>query len=205
MELIYPFLITFTLVFFSELGDKTQLLVLSFSTKNKTKNVLLGVALGTFFSHGFAILFGSKVAYFSSDNFQFYLKIFTYLSFILFGLIGFLPKKSNKIDDASSPKCNFLQNFSCLKWNCVIMVAFCILVGELGDKTFLASLGLGFEYPNAKLSLILGSVCGMVSSNFIAIFCGKLLGNHLKQDFIELLSNITFIVFGLLGFVHIFF
>ena len=40
MEIIYPFLITFTLVFFSELGDKTQLLVLSFSTKNKTKNIL---------------------------------------------------------------------------------------------------------------------------------------------------------------------
>ncbi len=205
MEIIYPFLITFTLVFFSELGDKTQLLVLSFSTKNKTKNILLGVALGTFFSHGFAILFGSRVAYFSSDDFQFYLKIFTYTSFILFGLIGFLPKKPNKLNDASSPKCDFLQNFSCLKLNCVILVAFCILVGELGDKTFLASLGLGFEYPNAKLSLILGSVCGMVSSNFIAIFCGKLLGNHLKQDFIELLSNITFIIFGLLGFIHILF
>ena len=76
MELIYPFLITFTLVFFSELGDKTQLLVLSFSTKNKAKNILLGVALGTFFSHGFAILFGSRVAYFSSDTFQFYLNKF---------------------------------------------------------------------------------------------------------------------------------
>lgn len=203
MELIYPFLITFTLVFFSELGDKTQLLVLSFSTKNKTKNILLGVALGTFLSHGFAILFGSRVAYFSSNTFQFYLKIFTYASFILFGLIGFFPKNSKDKNHIVSPKSSFLQNFSHLKLHCIIIVAFCILVGELGDKTFLASLSLGFEYPNSKLSLILGSVAGMVMSNFIAIFCGKLIGNHLKQNFIELLSNITFIVFGFLGFLHI--
>lgn len=205
MELIYPFLITFTLVFFSELGDKTQLLVLSFSTKNKTKNILLGVALGTFLSHGFAILFGSKIAYFSSDTFQFYLKIFTYASFLLFGLIGFLPKKLNDKNNIGSPKSNLLQNFSHLKLNCIFIVAFCILVGELGDKTFLASLSLGFEYPNSKLSLILGSVTGMVMSNFIAIFCGKLIGNHLKENFIELLSNITFIVFGFLGLLHILF
>ena len=203
MELIYPFLISFSLVFFSELGDKTQLLVLSFSSKNKTKHILLGVAIGTFFSHGFAILFGSRVAYFSSDVFQFYLKIFTYFSFILFGLIGFLPKKSN--NDTTSHKSNLLQKFSYLKLHCVIMVALCILVGELGDKTFLASLGLGFQYPNYKLPLILGSICGMVGSNFIAIFCGKLIGNHLKPEFIEFLSNITFIVFGLLGFISILF
>lgn len=206
MELLYPFLITFTLVFFSELGDKTQLLVLSFSAKNKTKNILLGVAIGTFFSHGFAILFGSKVACFSSEHFQFYLKIFTYISFVLFGLIGFFPKKSFNTDstgDAISPKSGLLQKFSHMKLNCVFMVALCILVGELGDKTFLASLSLGFEYPNSKLPLILGSVCGMVMSNFIAIFCGRLIGKHLKQDFIEVLSNITFIVFGLLGFLNL--
>ena len=203
MELIYPFLITFTLVFFSELGDKTQLLVLSFSTKNKTKNILLGVAIGTFFSHGFAILFGSRIAYFSSDTFQFYLKIFTYISFILFGLIGFLPKKLDT--DSTSHKSNLLQKFSGWKLNCVIMVALCILIGELGDKTFLASLSLGFEYPNSKIPLILGSIFGMVASNFIAIFCGKLVGKHLNSGFIESVSNITFIVFGLLGFISILF
>ena len=87
----------------------------------------------------------------------------------------------------------------------VFLVAFCILVGELGDKTFLASLSLGFEYPNSKLPLILGSVCGMVTSNLIAIFCGRLIGNHFKQNFIEILSNFTFIIFGLLGFFHILF
>ncbi len=199
MELIYPFLITFTLVFFSELGDKTQLLVLSFSSKNKTKHILLGVAIGTFFSHGFAILFGSKVACFSSDAFESFLKFLTYTSFILFGFIGFLPKKSN--NGTVSHKSNLLQKFSHLKLNCIIIIAFCILIGELGDKTFLASLSLGFEYPNARLSLILGSIFGMVTSNLIAIFCGKLIGNHLKSNLIELISNITFIIFGLLGFI----
>ena len=198
MELIYPFLITFTLVFFSELGDKTQLLVLSFSTKSKAKNILLGVALGTFFSHGFAILFGSRVAYFSNDVFQFYLKIFTYISFLLFGFIGFLPKKD--VDDSSYTS-NLLQKFSNRRLNPIFIVALCILIGELGDKTFLASLSLGFQYPHSKLPLILGSVCGMVVSDCIAIFCGRFLGNHLKQDFIDILSNIIFIVFGLLGLV----
>lgn len=48
MEYIYPFLISFMLVFFSELGDKTQLLVLSFSAKSKAKNILLGVAIRYF-------------------------------------------------------------------------------------------------------------------------------------------------------------
>ena len=67
MNLIYPFLITFLFIFLSELGDKTQLLVLSFSTKGKASFVLLGVAIGTFFSHGLAIvkLLLSKVILFS--------------------------------------------------------------------------------------------------------------------------------------------
>ena len=66
MEFIYPFLISFAIVFVSELGDKTQLLVLSFSRKDKTFRILLGVAIGSFFSHGLAILFGSSLSLFSN-------------------------------------------------------------------------------------------------------------------------------------------
>lgn len=84
------------------------------------------------------------------------------------------------------------------------MVALSIVVGELGDKTFLASLGVGLQYPDSKASLILGSVAGMVASNSIAIFFGMFLGNKLNPVLIQVLSNIIFILFGILGLISMF-
>lgn len=201
MEFIYPFFISFILIFLSELGDKTQLLVLSFSTKDRAKNILLGVAIGTFFSHGLAILFGSKIGSFENETFQFYLEIFTYVSFLLFGLIGFFPKREKHKNDNS--KSSIIQKFSHIRLNYIVIIALNIIIGELGDKTFLASLGLGLQYPNYRIALIIGSILGMVTSNSIALFFGKILGNKLKPKFVEVLSNILFIIFGLFGFINL--
>ena len=198
MDFLYPFFVAFSMIFFAELGDKTQLLVLSFSAKNRAYKILLGVALGTFFSHGIAILFGSSLASFSSSSFQFYLQFFTYCSFIIFGIIGFFPEK--KVSTSSSKsKVSFFNKLSHLSFGAVIIVAISIVIGELGDKTFLASLGLGLEYPVYKFSLICGSIFGMCMSNLLAIFCGKFLSKHLKPSFVSILSNIIFLVFGLFG------
>ena len=207
MDFLYPFFVAFSMIFFAELGDKTQLLVLSFSAKNRAYKILLGVALGTFLSHGIAILFGSSLASFSTSSFQLYLKFITYCSFIIFGFIGFLSKKD--ISDASvSPngfKFSFFNKLSKVRFSAIIVVAFSIVIGELGDKTFLASLGLGLEYPTYKFSLICGSIFGMCMSNLLAIFCGKFLSKHLKPSFVSLLSNIIFLVFGLFGLFSLFF
>ena len=201
MEFISTFFLSFFLVFLSELGDKTQLLVLSFSTKDRAKNILLGVAVGTFFSHGLAILFGSKLGVLENDTFKAYLEIFTYISFLAFGLIGFLPKKEN-IKNTSSQKSSFLSKLSNFKISPFIIIAISIIVGELGDKTFLASLGLGINYPNCKISLILGSIMGMVLSNSLALFFGRFLGNKFNPNVINVLSNILFILFGIVGLIN---
>ena len=202
MGFIYPFFISSILVFLSELGDKTQLLVLSFSTKDRAKNILLGVAIGTFFSHGMAILFGSKLGSFENEIFQFYLELFTCLSFLLFGILGFLPKKDKSY--APSFLTSFLQKISNIKMNYVFIIALNIILGELGDKTFLASLGLGIQYSEYKISLILGSIFGMVASNSIALFFGRFLGNKFSPKFVELLSNLIFIAFGVFGLICLF-
>lgn len=205
MQYLYPFIISFIFIFLSELGDKTQILVLSFSTKNRTSRILLGVALGTLLSHGIAILFGSRLGIIGNETFLSYLKLFTYFTFILFGVFGFIKLlkedtiKNTKLEKSS--KATLLKYISHLFKNCVFIVACSIAIGELGDKTFLASIGLGVQYPIYRIPLIFGSICGMVASNSIAIFFGKLLSSKISSHMIEILSNLIFILFGIIGLV----
>lgn len=204
MQLLYTFIISFIFIFFSELGDKTQILVLSFSAKNKTTNILAGVALGTLFSHGLAIVFGSQIGIIQDDNLIYYLKFFTYCTFFIFGLIGILNFKrhsSVKHSTETDSKSRIIKFLCSITKNCVFIVASSIAIGEIGDKTFLASMGLGVEYPHFKVPLICGSICGMVASNSIAIFFGKWLGTKISTSTIEILSNIIFILFGVIGII----
>ncbi len=205
MYLIYPFLISFALIFFSELGDKTQILVLSFSTKKKATHILLGVALGSLLSHGVAIIFGSSVANLGNDVFVFYLKFITYLSFIVLGILGFKHSQKDNtpknISTRNNSKSHFISFINSLTRNCVLLVACSIAIGELGDKTFLASIGLGIQYPLYKVSLICGAICGMLLSDSIAIFLGKWLSSKISASTIEFLSNIIFLAFGICGLI----
>lgn len=188
------------MIFISELGDKTQLLVMSFSNKTKTTKILLGIALGSILSHGIAILFGSSIGILKNQTFQEILKFFTYLSFIIIGLISLLPKKE-KLTMESEKKESLICRLSNLKLHYSIVIALCIMIGELGDKTFLASIGLGIKYPNAKLFLILGTVSAMVLCNLIAIILGKVLNKYISEKFMQKLSGILFLIFGIAGFI----
>ena len=205
MYLIYPFLISFALIFFSELGDKTQILVLSFSTKKKATHILLGVALGSLLSHGVAIIFGSSVANLGNDVFVSYLKFITYLSFIVLGILGFKHSQKDNtpknISTRNNSKSHFISFINSLTRNCILLVACSIAIGELGDKTFLASIGLGIQYPLYKVSLICGAICGMLLSDSIAIFFGKWLSSKISASTIEFLSNIIFLAFGICGLI----
>ena len=199
MEFIYPFIIAFLLIFVSELGDKTQLLVLSFSSKLKTSTILLGVSLGSLLSHGIAIVFGSFLGNIENLIFQYALKIITYLSFIVFGIISLI--KSDKKDENSKNhnKKNLKSNLSC-----IFFIALTIAIGELGDKTFLASIGLGIEYSMYKVSLICGAITGMIISDLIAIIFGKALSHKISDNIMQKLSGILFLIFGFLGIFNFF-
>lgn len=198
MSFLYHIFIAFLLLFISELGDKTQILVLSFSSKLKATTILLGVALGSFLSHGIAILFGSSIGLLENEFVQNMLQFITYFSFIFFGILSFLPEK-NKTENTK--KDNFLMKLSKISFGYILIIAISIAVGELGDKTFLASIGLGISYPNSKLFLIIGAILGMVVSDLLAILFGKFLRTKIPEDFIQKLSGILFIVFGIIGLI----
>ena len=200
MNFIYPFIIAFLLIFVSELGDKTQLLVLSFSSKLKASTILLGVGLGSLLSHGTAIIFGSFLGNIENLAFQYALKIITYLSFIIFGIITIINSSKNEKVTKKNHKKNLKANF-----NYIFFIALTITIGELGDKTFLASIGLGIEYSIYKVSLICGAIVGMIISDLIAIIFGKALSHKIPENIMQKLSGFLFLIFGFLGLLNFIF
>ena len=196
MIFLYTLSIAFLLVFFSELGDKTQLIVLSFSTKLKATTILLGVALGSLFSHGLAILFGSFLGNLNNDSIHNVLEFISYSSFIILGILSFLPTKE---DNSNSD--GFISKISNFKINYIFVIAIAIAFGEIGDKTFLASLGLGINYPDDRLWLVIGAVLGMIASDLVAVILGKFLSKKIPEKAISRFSGIFFILFGIIGFI----
>ena len=200
MEQLYPLFLSFIMVFIAELGDKTQLLVLSFSGSVRPRNIRLGIAIGSFFSHGIAIIFGSHVGVLENQALLNAIKFFTYLSFILIGVLSLLPKKE-KLSSDSEGKASILEKISNLKLNYTLIIALTILVGEFGDKTFLASLGFGIEYPDYKIMLVIGSILGMVISDSLAIIFGKFLNKYISEEKMKKFSGVLFLIFGLVGLI----
>lgn len=196
---IYPLIIAFTLVFISELGDKTQILVLSFSSKLRTTTILLGVALGSLLSHGIAITFGSFLGNIGNDSIHFLLELITYISFLIFGFFTLLSNKKENSNNNNSA----INNINRLKLNYILIIALSIAIGELGDKTFLASIGLGIQYPAQKIFLIIGAILGMILSDLIAIILGKFLSKKLPENILEKFSGILFLIFGFIGLFNI--
>ena len=199
---IYPLLIAFILVFISELGDKTQILVLSFSAKLRTTTILLGVTLGSLLSHGLAITFGSFLGNIENDFIHFLLEIITYISFLIFGFSTLFSNKENNTKNNTENNSSF-KNIS--KLNYILIIAFSIAIGELGDKTFLSSIGLGIQYPSQKIFLIIGAILGMIVSDLIVIILGKFLSKKLPENIIEKFSGILFLIFGFIGFFNLLF
>lgn len=153
---------------------------------------------GSLFSHGIAIAFGSFLGNIENYTFQHILKLITYLSFIIFGILTL----RNKAEDSKNieNKNKILKNS--LKYS--LFIASAIAVGELGDKTFLASIGLGIEYPNYKTFLILGAITGMVVSDFIAVIFGKALSTKIPENLIQNFSGFLFLIFGFIGLFNLF-
>lgn len=155
---------------------------------------------GSFFSHGIAILFGSKIGLLENHYLLSSIKIFTYSTFILMGLLSLLPKKE-KINSNDNKKNNILKKVINLKINYTIIIALSIMIGELGDKTFLASLGFGIQYPNYKIFLVAGAILGMIASDYIAIISGKFLSKYISEETLQKFSGILFLIFGITGFI----
>ncbi len=171
------------LIFVAEMGDKTQILAMTFATKYHVHQVLIGVMLGSLVNHGIAVVLGSYLANVAPLGL---IRIIAAFAFIAFGIWTLTTKEKDE-EDADR---KYLGP--------VFTVAMAFFVGELGDKTQLAAITLATSatYP---LFILLGTVSGMVLTSALGIYIGRKLGHKIPELALKLASAGVFVFFGLIS------
>ena len=174
------FLLAFGLVFLAELGDKTQLVALTFATRFNPWVVLAGIASATAVLNVLSVLLGSLVGEFLPVA---WVKFAAGLAFIGFGAWTL------RNDCSEEAKCDDKSTASPF-W----IVAVTFFLGELGDKTMLSTLTLAATH--AAIPVWLGATAGMILCDGLAILVGTALGSRLPQRLVQVGAAIIFFVFG---------
>ncbi len=180
MDLL-PLATTFLLIVVGELGDKTQLAVISLSCNYKIKHVFLGAMLAFLVVDGVsAIIGGPLLALLPLTLVQ----VISGVVFIGFGIVPLLlGKKSTNLE--------IKNRFSTLPMlACFSLVA----LMELGDKTQLVTIALAAENP--PLMVLVGLTLAFTLLTGAAVLVGAKLVSHLPLKWLKIGSSVLFVVLG---------
>lgn len=177
--MISEFIKAFILIFFAEMGDKSQILAMLFASKYKVRNVIIGLTIGIVFNHSLAVFLGSNL------NAIIPLEVLSIFAGLLFVIFGLWSLKSGSDEDVKVLD----------KYGPILTVAIAFFIGELGDKTQLTAIALSSDakYP---LIILFGTVSGMIFTSLIGIYIGIKLGSRIPVYYIRVISSIMFILFG---------
>lgn len=161
------FALSTALIFFAELGDKSQLVALWFATRYRWWIVLAGVSAATLVVH-----LGSVAVGLAFDQVLPEKALYTIvgLSFLGFGVWSW---RGDSIDEEKD-HAKAMPVFGAFG---VITVSF--FVSELGDKTQLATISLAGGRD--AVGVWLGSTAGMVLADAMAIGVGLIAGSRLPE------------------------
>ncbi|WP_062981372.1 TMEM165/GDT1 family protein [Nocardia anaemiae] len=182
--MITTILLSVGIVFLAELGDKSQLMALTFALRHRWWVVLGGIASATAAVH----LISVGVGYFLGAALPTRaIALVAALTFLAVGL--WTLREHFGSDDAETetepPRSTTAPYF-------VVLSAF--LLAELGDRTMFATAALATD--NSWVGVWIGSTLGMVAADALAIAAGILVGKHLPEHVIGICSGLLFLYFG---------
>ncbi|MGW6695109.1 TMEM165/GDT1 family protein [Rhodococcus sp. NPDC054953] len=177
-------LLSFGVIFVAELGDKSQLMAMTFALRYRWWVVIGGITVATTVVHLVSVAVGHYLG----------VAIPTHLISIIGGLafIGFAAwtLRGDSLSEDEQGKAGRVGT------SAFLAVASAFFLAELGDKTMLATITLAAD--NDWVGVWIGSTVGMVAADALAIVVGAVLGRHLPERFIQLAAATLFLVFGVL-------
>jgi len=175
--------LSFAVIFVAELGDKSQLMALTFATRYKTWPVLIAITAATALVHLASVGIGYGLgATLPTD----WISLVAGIAFLVFGAWTL---RGDKLTDDEKSKAEVATG------SAILAVGTAFFLAELGDKTMLATITLATQH--GWLGTWVGSTLGMVAADALAILVGRLLGKHLPERVIKYGAAALFAIFGI--------
>ncbi|WP_081706076.1 TMEM165/GDT1 family protein [Nocardia sp. CNY236] len=171
-------------VFLAELGDKSQLMAVTFALRYRWWVVLGGIATATAGVHLISVAVGYSLGAALPG------RVISLIAAVTFLAVGVwtLREHSGHVDEQAPPKAARAATAPFL----VVLSAF--LLAELGDRTMFATAALATDYH--WLGVWLGSTIGMVAADALAIVISILIGKHIPEHAIGIGSGLLFLSIG---------
>ena len=176
-------LIAFGVIFVAELGDKSQLMALTFATRFKVWPVLIGITVATAVVHLVSVAVGYGLGATLPTG---WIALIAGLAFLGFGAWTL---RGDSLTDEEKTKAERSTG------SAILAVGGAFFLAELGDKTMLATITLATQY--GWFGTWVGSTVGMVAADALAILVGRLLGRHLPEKAIKYGAAALFAIFGI--------
>ncbi|TSD93436.1 TMEM165/GDT1 family protein [Skermania sp. ID1734] len=175
-------LLSLGVIFVAELGDRSQLMAMTFALRHRWWIVLAGITAATTLVHLISVGIGH---YLGAALPTTLIAILGGIAFIGFGLWTL---RGDRLSAAEVER----AHTSAAPAFFAVMSAF--LLAELGDKTMLATVTLASD--NDWIGVWIGSTIGMVAADALAIVVGAIAHRHLPERAIQLGAAALFVVFG---------
>jgi len=174
--------LSFAVIFVAELGDKSQLMALTFATRFRPWPVLIGITVATAVVHLVSVGIGYGLGTALPTG---WISLVAGLAFLAFG--GWT-LRGDRLTDAEKGKAELATG------SAILAVGGAFFLAELGDKTMLATITLATQH--GWFGTWVGSTVGMVAADALAIGVGRLLGRHLPEKVINYGAAALFGIFG---------
>ncbi len=179
------FLLSTAVIFVAELGDKSQLMAMTFAARYRVRDVLIGITVATALVHlasvGIGLAVGSAFA-----DYQAAIAVVAGMAFLAFAVWTL---RGDELTDEEADKARRSTGAA------LVAVGTAFFLAELGDKTMLATITLATR--EEWFGTWVGSTLGMVLADALAIGVGALLGRSLPEKAIRYGAAALFALFGL--------
>jgi Ca2+/H+ antiporter, TMEM165/GDT1 family len=176
--------VSFGAIFVAEMGDKSQLMALTFATRFRAVSILIGITIATAAVHAVSVGIGAIL------QVSLPTRAINIAAGVLFIGFGVWTLRGDTLTEADEQRAVQASDRSA-----VATASTAFFLAELGDKTMLATITLATTY--APLGVWVGSTTGMVAADALAILVGRVLGTRLPERAVRIGAAVLFFLFGI--------